>query len=291
MQACTILLGIALATAAPATAETIKLPNCLVSLIEEVQVPSEEAGVLVELAVREGQQVKVGDPLGRVDETHAQMQYKVAQFDLQVAKEEASNDIHVRYAAASAKVSEAEYLQAKEANERVSGAVSQAEMRRLKLKWRETLLSIEQAQTRLRVNALKARVSEAEVEAAAENVRRRRMTSPLDGVVVTLHRHAGEWVQPGDKVMHIVRVDRLRVEGFLNAGNISPGEVAGQPVTVRVTLARGRKESFAGKVVFVNPLVQAGGNYSVWAEVVNRQEKGQWLLRDGLKAEMTIQLK
>ena len=41
-------------------------------------------------------------------------------------------------------------------------------------------------------------------------------------------------------------------------------------------------------ITFVNPLVQAGGEYRVWAEVVNRQENGEWLLRPGLEAEMTI---
>jgi hypothetical protein len=47
---------------------------------------------------------------------------------------------------------------------------------------------------------------------------------------------------------------------------------------------------FTGKIIYISPLVQAGGEYRVWAEVSNRQENGQWLLRPGLNAEMTIQL-
>ena len=46
-----------------------------------------------------------------------------------------------------------------------------------------------------------------------------------------------------------------------------------------------------GKIVFVSPLVQPGGEYLVWAEVENKQENGHWLLRPGLTATMTIQLK
>ena len=88
--------------------------------------------------------------------------------------------------------------------------------------------------------------------------------------------------------MRIVRLDRLRVEGFLNAKDFSPSEVGNRPVRVSIRLARGKTESFQGKITFVNPLVQAGGEYRVWAEVVNRMEGSQWLLRPCLEADMTI---
>ncbi len=291
MQTPKTLLCILIATftfPAVATAASITLPHCLVSLIEEVQVPAQEAGVLETVAVKEGQQVKAGELLAKIDDTRAQMQLKVAGFKLEVAKEEATNSIHVRYANAAAKVSESEYLQGVEANRKVSGTVPQAELRRLLLTHRRTILEIEQAEMSLRIAGLEAQVSRAEVDAAQENLQRRRITSPLDAVVVELYRHAGEWVQPGDPVMHLAQVNRLRIEGFLNADKVDPGEVAGRPVTVRVQLAHERTEQFTGKIVFVSPLVQAGGEYQIWAEVENRQHNGQWVLRPGLSAEMTI---
>ena len=36
--------------------------------------------------------------------------------------------------------------------------------------------------------------------------------------------HDGEWVQQGDTVMRLVRVDLLRVEGYLNAKDYRPSE-------------------------------------------------------------------
>ncbi len=276
-----------------ASAESVKLPDCLVSLIQEVQVPAQEAGVLEAVAVKEGQQVKAGDLLAKIDDTHARMQLRVAGFKLAVAKEEAANDVHVRYATAAAKVTEAEYLMNVEANRKVPGSVAKIELRKLLLTHRRTVLEIEQARMNQRIAGLEAQVSQAEVDAAQENLRRRRITSPLNAVVVELYRHAGEWVQPGDPVMHIVQVDRLRIEGFLNAEKVSPGEVDGQPVTVAVQLAHGRAEEFEGKIVFVSLQVQAGGEYQVWAEVDNcpDRQSGRWLLRPGLPAKMTIQLK
>ena len=49
--------------------------------------------------------------------------------------------------------------------------------------------------------------------------------------------------------------------------------------------------TFPGRIVFVSPIVEAGPQFLVRAEVVNRLEDGQWLLRPGLNAEMIIQLK
>ncbi|MGE0610128.1 MAG: hypothetical protein AB7O62_23755, partial [Pirellulales bacterium] len=91
-------------------------------------------------------------------------------------------------------------------------------------------------------------------------------------------------------VLRIVRLDRLRVEGFLNASEHNPHEVMNRPVLVEVPLAHGRVEQFRGKVVFVSPLVEADGEFRVWAEVVNRTEGDQWLLLPGLNAAMSIEL-
>ena len=139
--------------------------------------------------------------------------------------------------------------------------------------------------------ACRREVSQAELKAAEANLEHRRLLAPLDAVVVELARHEGEWVAAGDPVMRLVRVDLLRVEGYLNAKDYRASDIQGRPVQVRVTLAGGQRETFPGKVVFVNPLVRTGGEFQVRAEVQNRKDGNFWLLSPGLKAEMTIQLK
>jgi len=59
---------------------------------------------------------------------------------------------------------------------------------------------------------------------------------------------------------------------------------------VDVQIAGGRTARFAGKVVFISPLVQAGDKYRVRAEVENRTEGGTPVLRPGMTATMTIGL-
>ena len=274
-----------------AAEDTVTLPNCLLSMDEQAEVPAQEAGVLVKIPVREGQQVAKGETLAEIDDALAKMQYNVAYYKLQAAEKEASDDIGIRYAQAAANVAEAEYQQAMDANKKVPGTVPLAEVRRLLLKHREMILSIEKAQKEMALAALQVKVSEAELKAAETKLERFRVTAPLDAVVVEFSRHEGEWVQPGDPLMRLVRVDRLRAEGYVNAREFSAAEIQGRPVTVVVTLARGKKESFPGKIVYVKPLIEAGGEFLVRAEIDNRKLGDVWLLSPGLNAEMIIHLR
>lgn len=291
-----ILLILLIATALPAqrtaaAAEQAVLRNCYITQIEEVQIAAQEPGVLMKVEVREGDTVQAGQLLAQIDDIQAQMQQRVAQFELQVAREEADSDINVRYAKATEAVARQEWHQAVEANKKVAGAVPEAEVRRLVLKQNEAALSIEQAEMRRRIAALEAKVSEARVEAAEVNIDRRRITAPLDALVLEVHLHEGEWVQPGTAVVRLIKLDRLWIEGSLKAHQYTPAEVHGRSVTAKVVLARGREETFSGHIVFVKPVIEADDTFLVRAEIANRQENGFWLLSPGMPAEMTIQIK
>ncbi len=278
-------------TSVSRAADSVALPNCLLALDEEAQIPAQEEGTLTKIAVREGQSVKAGDLLAQLDDSIPRSQYNVAYYKLKAAEREARDDVNIRYAQASAKVAEAEYLQAKEANEKVEGAVPLAEVRQRLLKWEEMKLSIEKAQKEIAVADLQMQVAKAELAANKTNLERRQLLAPLDAVVIELTRHEGEWAQKGEPVMRVVRMDRLRVEGFLNAKDFREADIQGRPVRVVVPLAGGGRETFQGKIVYVKPLVEAGGEFLVRAEVQNRKENDTWLLRPGVNAEMTIQLK
>lgn len=273
-----------------AAAETITVPNCLIALDEEVHVPAQEAGVLTELPVRLGQQVKKGDKLAQIDDLIPQAQVNVAKNKLAAAQKEADSDIGVRYAKAAYNHSIAELEVSKDANQKVAGSVTAVRMDELRLKCIETSLSIEKTQKDLDVAGCQAKVAEAELASADANRAHRCILSMLDGVAVRVERHVGEWVAAGDPLVHIVRMDRLRIEGSVDPNECLPSEIHGQPVRITVRLPRGETETFPGKLTFVSPVV-LGNEFRVVAEVENRQKNGFWILRPGLHADMTIQLK
>jgi multidrug efflux pump subunit AcrA (membrane-fusion protein) len=273
--------------------DKVMVKNCLVSLITngEAMVPAREAGFLAELGAVEGQQVARGDLLGQIDDTQAKMEHKIAGFEYQAAKAEADSKVNVDYARATYNVAVADYNRGLDANRQMAKSVPATEIDKLRLTCVQTNLATAKAENDLKISGYKAQVSEGKRDAAAEAIDRRRITSPLDGEVVEVKKNRGEWVQAGETVAHVMHLDRLRVEGFLNVTEYELGEVAGRPVTVTVQRAHGNQETFPGKVVFADKQIQAGGRYRVRAEVTNRQANGEWLLLPGRNAEMIIQLR
>ena len=273
----------------PAATEPV-LERCLVSLVEEAKVPAREPGVLVELKVREGATIRRGDVIAKIDDDQPQMEKRKAKAEHDQAVAKAESDVDVRYSVAAELVAEAEHKKALESHAKVPGSVTEVERARLMLNERKSELQIEQAELERRMAALAAASKGVELEAAENAIERRLIKSPLDGVVVQIFPHQGEWMQPGDPLARVVRADKLRVEGYVDSSRFGPEEVRDRPVTVEVKLADDRKETFAGRIVFTSPLVESGGDYRVFAEVENRQApgSGQWLLRAGQTARMTI---
>jgi macrolide-specific efflux system membrane fusion protein len=270
-------------------ARSVQLTHCLVSLIEDVQVPALEAGALTSVDVVEGQFVTRGQVLARIDDRQPLLDEQAAELQRDAALAKAQDDIEVRYAEAALAVAIAELERALAIERRSPGGITQQEIQKLQLAKHRDELQIERSKLELRVARMNADVHEAAVKSAENAVERRQIISPLDGVVVTLFHEKGEWVAAGESVVQVVRIDRLRVEGFLTATEVAPEDVAERPVMIEVQLSGQRAARFVGKVVYVSPLVQAGGKYRVRAEVENRIDNGHPLLRPGMTATMTIQ--
>ena len=284
------MLSVCLQVAAAADKAEPVLERCLVSLVEEAKVPAREAGVLSQLLVREGDVVRRDEVIARIDDSQPQMEKRKATAEHDQAVAKAESDVDVRYAVAAEKVAEAELEKAEASNRLSLKAVTEVEVSRLRLAEQKSELGIEQAQLERKLSSHAAASKGVEVDAAEKAIERRLVTAPLDGVVVQVFPHQGEWMQPGDPLARVVRADKLRVEGYVDSSRFDPDVVRDRPVTVEVTLADKRSEIFKGRIVFTSPIVESGGDYRVWAEVENRQVAGsqQWLLRAGQTATMTI---
>jgi macrolide-specific efflux system membrane fusion protein len=267
------------------------MQSCQVFLIHTAEVPALETGPLSAITVKEGDFVKQDDLLAQIDDRQAQLQKLSAEAERDAAQAKADDDIDVRYAMKSLELAEAELTQDLEIKRRTPGAVTDAEIRRKQLVKTREQLGIDRAQLDRRIARLTAQVKATAVDAAQETILRRKILAPFDGVVVEVLKYESEWVNAGEAVFRVVRMDRLRVEGFLNGTEINPAEVARRPVTVEIDLAHGRRAQFPGEVVWVNPLMQAGNKFRIRAEVDNRLERNEPLLRPGMSARMVVHIK
>lgn len=271
-------------TAVGWTAESIEVESVLLAPIQEVEVATQEAGLLQRLAVAEGAIIKEGDLLAQIDDTDAKLEKIRAEIELDNARRNASNDIKVRVAVKAADVAAAELQRGLESQKRYPKSVSETEIDRLRLAADHAKLQVEQAKYDFETAQLALRVQENQVQRAARQVERRRILASLCGRVVQLFHEQGEWVELGQPIVRVLRIDRLKAIGSLDARRIS-GDPTGRTARLRVELPGQGAADFQGRVTFVHSEVNpVNGQLDFWAEIDNADLR----LRPGLRGSLTI---
>ncbi len=74
-----------------AAAQSLVVDEMVVVLIDAVDVPASETGVIAEISVREGHAVEAGQQLGMLDDRKAKLQESLARTQLEIATENAGN--------------------------------------------------------------------------------------------------------------------------------------------------------------------------------------------------------
>lgn len=289
MLTTSLLLALAMAADAPAAAAATDpyIPNCHITLIDDQPVPAADAGVLTILKVTKGSRVTEGQEIGLIDDAEARAVLEIRRLEYDTAQKTADSDIDIRHAKMASQVAKQAYLFLEAANKGVRGTVTAIDILRAQLEWERSKLAIEQAMEQNIEAKLTAIAKNAEVGAAQVALDRRTLRAPFDGVVVKVVKEPGEWVAPGDPVVEVVGIKRLRVVGSLNAGEWAPADIEGRKVTVEVTLPRGEKVTVHGRITFVSPVVKSR-ELPVSADIETQAKGGQLLVRAGLPAAMTI---
>lgn len=253
----------------------VQAQRCLIVLKDFATLAADRPGTLAFVEAEDGDPVRQGEIV-------AGLQDEEIQEKLNTQNIQAGNDISVQYAVAAAKVAEAEYKMAAEANLKVPDAVSKSEINKLKLEVEKFGLSTDNAKLELAV--VKSQVKE-----TLATLNTLKVKVPFDGYVAKVHRSAGEAVRQGDPIVEIISTERVNVEGLVTIAE-SYQIKRGDPVRVRMKVAelnlpQFRDTVFDGTVTFVDPRVSnLTGFVKVHALVKN--EGG--ILKPGLPAEMTI---
>ena len=120
-------------------------------------------------------------------------------------------------------------------------------------------------------------------EITQERVERRKLKAPFSGVIVERKRSPGEWVETGESVLRMIRMDVLSVEGYVSAQSITP-ESRGHKVIVACGNS-GNTRRIEGAIVFVSPEIDSvSQQVLVRAEIKNPDLQ----FRPGQPAQMWI---
>jgi membrane fusion protein (multidrug efflux system) len=223
--------------------------------LTEATVKAKVAGELVAVTVREGESVKQGQVLARIDLT--EVQAKVAAREADVA-------------AAKAQLVWAEKNRNQQRALLDKSFISQS--------------AFDNIQSNYDVAVAKLHAGDAELVVARKSLGDAVLVAPFSGIVSLRHAQPGERVALDAKVVSIVDLSRLQLEASVPPAAIGQVRV-GQAVHFHVE-GFGERE-FAGRIERINPAATAGSrSISVYAAIDNRDG----LLRGGMFAQGALTL-
>ena len=247
----------------------IEIKGALVKISQAINIPVENGGVLTEVAIGEGQLIKKGDLIGRLNDAELQIQLERALLESQIASLNSESRVDIEYARKSRDVAAAELQRSEQANLRVTNSIPLTRIEKQKLERDRTELQLEQAERDSRIAKLNFNLAQNAVAHAQSQLAKAKILAPADGMIVSLEKHVGEWIESSQTLAKMVRVDRLRIEGFLPAESARWIKI-GQPVTISFQ-PDWIDESISGTIVFVSPEANPVNlNVQIWAEFDNR---------------------
>ena len=202
---------------------------------------TEMGGPVREVNVEQGQTVKRGELMARVDDAALQEQLVGARSAVQVA----GNALQVAKAEEERNAKLAE-----------SGVITQRDFDQVKLARQQAEAQLAEAESRLGL--------------LQNQVKRTNFVAPFDGVVSERQVTAGDILAPGMPILTVVDPTSLRLEASV------PAEYAGKlktgtPVDFRV--AGYGEQGFTGKIESVNPVVDpATGQVRIYVAIPNSEQ-------------------
>ncbi len=223
--------------------------------LTEATVKAKVAGELVAVTVREGESVRQGQMLARIDLT--EVQAKVAAREADVA-------------AARAQLVWAEKNRNQQKALLEKSFISQS--------------AFDNIQSNYDVAVAKLHAADAELVVARKSQGDAVLTAPFSGIVSLRHAQPGERVALDAKVVSIMDLSRLQLEASVPPAAIGQVKV-GQPMLFHVEGFGDR--AFEGRIERINPAATAGSrSISVYATIDNRDG----LLRGGMFAQGALTL-
>ncbi|WP_246112748.1 HlyD family secretion protein [Allorhodopirellula solitaria] len=216
----------------------------------------------------------------------------------------AANQLKVHAAEKSEQVAKNEWERAKAARENFADAISESEIESLQLAFQRCQLETREAHFQLEMAAIDVRLDQAtaetlqwKIEAAQVELQAARsaddvlklqaeiqrlklelaqvasedhqIQTPIDGTIVSISTHAGDWVRPGQIVARVIDRERLRAEGYVTAEQADLLRRT-DDVQIVITQSDGSRSRFPTTRRFVSPeIVAVTGEVRVWIEFQN----------------------
>jgi len=190
----------------------------------EVIISSDVSGEIIEMPVQEGDRVKAGDLLLKINPDLVESALSRAEAALNTTKANlAGSKARLAQSESQFQNSEASFERSKQLHE--SKVISQAEFDQAKANYEVASADVEAAKESVRAGMFNVRSSEATLKEATENLGRTSIYSPMDGVITKLNKEKGERVvgtaqMAGTEIMTVADLNVMEVAVEVNENDI-----------------------------------------------------------------------
>ena len=274
----------------------IEVEECVVRFGAEVDVPALETGRIAHVAVRRNDPVTIGSPIARLDDQSLLIRRRAAELRVVSAREEAEDDIEIRYAEVALAEAKAELENSRSIQNDARGAIPLTQMRRMRLAVQRGELEVAQAKKRNSHAGLELQLRQADVSVIDDQLKNLHSESPIDGIVLEVTKEKDEWIEKGKPIAKVGQMNRLHLHALVRSDLVSPRHCKDLPISVHwVDDVDGTLRSLSGKVLSVDPQSLPGGRYRLHAEIKNERSPASpnrpnqsWLLVPGTSVRMKV---
>ncbi len=269
-----------------------------------VEISARVSAHIVEMPFEEGDPVKAGDLLVRLDATDLEAGLRAANArrmaeaaGIEVAKARISAQ-KASIAGIEASLHEATLNRQRQEDLLKSADVSQAVVDTAVSREKELIAQLESARSSVEADEMNLLVMEhtlaaleAEIDRAEDELSYTTIRSPIDGVIIRLNAEVGELVMtgtmnnPGTVILVVANLDRMLLVAQVDEANIGSIEI-GQPATVRINAYRDRE--FSGVVETIGMSEQQAGDGSKYYETDILIDTEGTRIYSGLTADVEI---
>ncbi|HEX5437829.1 MAG TPA: HlyD family efflux transporter periplasmic adaptor subunit [Gemmatimonadaceae bacterium] len=216
----------------------------------EVVVSAQGSGQLLWFTPQEGQQLASGALVGVIDTT--QLALELAQ----VLAQQAASRSHATQVGQQIDVLTVQRRIAQRAYERTQRLFAQQaataqQLDQTERDFRVLGQQIQATQTERRTAGQDAAAARARVSQIAERIRRSRVTTPVGGTVLATYARAGEFVQPGQPLFKVAKLDSLDLRAYVTEAQLASVRL-GQHADVSIDTGADQRRVLPGRVTWIS---------------------------------------
>jgi len=277
---------------APALAAQTQFQSTMtIDLLDRVAISSSVDGVIESITARTGEVVDRGSPLIQLETARLKKQLSVANSEFQALTIKSQNDSQEQIGQARERSALVNVQKLREVRTRYNINLPALEIARAESQLKEATSEKQGAQKDLKQFRYEADAKRNEIELLKFDLEKSTIRSKYDGALAGIEKRPGEYVQKGDMIAELYRLDRLSGVVLIGRDQLLPENAADVEGRLEIT-QKGKRQLFKISIRRVFPRVDVDGKYRAFVVLENQKnENGKWRLLPGMVGQATFQLK